>query len=244
MSVPRTQSLTKAIALLQAMARFPRGVSTAELARLTDLPPATAGRLLATLQDAGFAERDDQGWSIGRELARVAHRAEPQRALARRAQPVLADLAAAAKESAMLAVPRGRARVVVVAQADGPRLLGITNWVGRTIQDLHASAAGKLLLADLDDRAVTAWYRRARPAQLTSRTLATAAALLDELARVRTQGWAEINGESEPGLVSVAVPVRDSSGALIAMLGYSGPSERLDRSVLLAPLQRAASILE
>ena len=94
MSVPRTQSLTKAIALLQAMARFPRGVSTAELARLTDLPPATAGRLLATLQDAGFAERDDQGWSIGRELARVAHRAEPQRALARQAQPVLAELAA------------------------------------------------------------------------------------------------------------------------------------------------------
>ena len=47
MSVPRTQSLIRAIALLRAMERFPRGVSTAELARLADLPPATAGRLLA-----------------------------------------------------------------------------------------------------------------------------------------------------------------------------------------------------
>jgi DNA-binding IclR family transcriptional regulator len=244
MSVPRTQSLTKAIALLRAMGRFPRGVTTAELARVTELPPATAGRLLATLQDAGFAERDDEGWSIGRELVRIAQGAEPQRALARRAQPVLAGLAAAAKESAMLGVPRGRARVVVVAQADGPRLLGITNWVGRTIEDLHASAAGKLLLAELDDRAVAAWIRRVRPRELTSRTLSSPGALLEEVARVRDRGWAEIDGESEAGLASVAVPVRDPAGTLVGMIGYSGPSERLDRPALVAPLQRAASTLD
>jgi IclR family pca regulon transcriptional regulator len=243
MSVPRTQSLTRAIALLRAMERFPRGVTTAELARVTELPPATAGRLLATLQDAGFAERDAEGWSIGRELVRIAQRAEPQRALARRAQPVLADLAAAAKESAMLGVPRGRARLVVVAQADGPRLLGITNWVGRTIDELHASAAGKLLLAELDDPAAAAWVRRVKPRRLTSRTLTAPGALLEELARVRDRGWAEIDGESEAGLASVAVPVRDPGGALVGMLGYSGPSERLDRPALVAPLRRAASTL-
>jgi DNA-binding IclR family transcriptional regulator len=243
MSVPRTQSLTRAIALLRAMQHFPRGVTTAELARVTELPPATAGRLLATLEDAGFAERDADGWSVGRELVRIARRAEPQRALARSAQPVLAELAAAASESAMLGVPRGRARVVVIAQADGPRLLGITNWVGRTIADLHASAAGKLLLAELDDRAAVAWIRRTGLRRLTSRTLVAQGALLDELARVRNQGWAEIDGESEPGLASVAVPVRAADGALVGMIGYSGPSERLDRAALVAPLQRAASTL-
>ena len=110
----------------------------------------------------------------------------------------------------MLAVPRGRARLVVVAQADGPRLLGITNWVGRTIDDLHASAAGKLLLAELDDRALAAWIRRAKPRRLTPRTLTAPGALLEELARARDRGWAEIDGESEPGLASVAVPVRDA----------------------------------
>ena len=144
----------------------------------------------------------------------------------------------------MLAVPRGRTRLVVVAQADGPRLLGITNWVGRTIHDLHASAAGKLLLADLDDRAVTRWYRQAKPRSADLPDPRRSGALLDELAHVRTQGWAEIDGESEPGPASVAAPLRDSSGALVAMLGYSGPSERLDRSTLVAPLQRAASTLE
>jgi DNA-binding IclR family transcriptional regulator len=188
MSVPRTRSLIRAIALLRAMERFPRGVTTAQLARVTELPPATAGRLLATHQDAGFVERDAEGWSIGRELVRIAQRAEPQRALARRAQPALAELAATARESAMLGVPRGRARVVIVAQADGPRLLGITNWVGRTIDDLHASAAGKLLLAELDDRAMAAWIRRVKPRRLTARTLSAPSALLEEIARVRDRG--------------------------------------------------------
>jgi DNA-binding IclR family transcriptional regulator len=243
MSVPRTQSLTRAIALLRAMERFPRGVTTAELARVTELPPATAGRLLATLEDAGFAERDDQGWSIGRELVRVAQRAEPQRALARKAQPLLAELAAAAKESAMLGVPRGRARVVVIAQADGPRLLGITNWVGRRIDDLHASSAGKLLLAELDEPAVAAWIHRAKPRRLTPRTLVAPDALIEELARVRDRGWAEIDGESEPGLASVAVPVRDAAGSLAGMIGYSGPSGRLDRGALVSPLRGAAAAL-
>jgi IclR family pca regulon transcriptional regulator len=244
MSVPRTQSLTKAIALLRALEHFPHGVTTAELARVTDLPPATAGRLLATLEDAGFAERGGAGWSIGRELVRIAQRAEPRHSLTRQAQPVLAELAAAAKESAMLGIPRGRTRVVVVAQADGPRLLGITSWVGRPIDDLHASAAGKLLLAESDDRAVAAWMRQAKPRHLTARTITAPRALLAELARVREQGWAEIDGESEPGLASVAVPVRDTDdGRLVGMLGYSGPSDRLDRPALVAPLRRAAAAL-
>lgn len=241
-SVPRTQSLTRALALLSAIERRGHGASTAELARATELAPATAGRLLATLADAGFAVRGAEGWSIGPEVVRLARRADPHRALARRAQPVLEDLAAAAGESAMLAVPRPGPAIEVVAQADGPRLLGLTNWIGRPIP-LHASAAGKLVLAELSDRALSAWIARERPARLTPRTLVGRTRLAKEIARVRAQGWAELDEESEPGLASIAVAVRDHEGALAGMIGYSGPRERLDRRALLAPLQRAAAAL-
>jgi DNA-binding IclR family transcriptional regulator len=224
------------------MERFPRGASTAALARATDLAPATAGRLLATLEDAGFTERGAGGWTVGSELVRLAQRADPHRALARRAQPVLDDLAAGAGESALLAVPRSGPALDIIAQADGPRLLGLTNWVGRAI-DLHASAAGKLVLAELSDRALTAWIVRQRPARLTARTLVTRNDLLTEIRRVRRQGWAEIDEESEPGLASIAVGVRDRDGALAAMIGFSGPRDRLDRRSLLVPLQRAAGLL-
>jgi DNA-binding IclR family transcriptional regulator len=242
MSVPRTQSLSRAIGLLRALERFPNGATTAMLARATGLAPATAGRLLATLEDEQFVERGDAGWTVGRDLVRIAQRADPHRALARRARPMLEHLAAAAGESAMLAIPRPGPGMAIVAQADGPRLLGLANWVGRDI-DLHASAAGKLVLAELDDSALTAWIRRERPRRHTPRTLTRRADLLADLRRVRERGWAEIDGESEPGLASISMPVRDRDGRLVAMPGFSGPADRLNRPALIALLEHAVAEL-
>ena len=130
----------------------------------------------------------------------------------------------------------------MIAQVDGPRLLGLTNWVGRAIE-LHASAAGKLVLAELSGAALDAWIRRERPRRLTDRTIVGRAALHAEIDRVRQRGWAELDGESEIGLSSIAVAVRAADGSLGAILGYSGPSERLDRAALLEPLLRAADRL-
>ncbi len=238
MSVPRTQSLTRAIDLLRAFERFPRGVTTAGLARATDLAPATAARLLATLHDAGFVQRGEGGWMIGAELVRVVSRADPNRGLIQRARPVLERLAADARESALLAVPRAGPAIEIVVQADGPRLLGLTDWVGRRI-DLHASAAGKLVLAELADDDLAAWIKRERPKRLTPNTLTTRAQLMTEIAQVRAQGWAKLDEESEPGLGSIAVPVRETEGALIAIAGFSGPVDRLDYPALLKHLRQA-----
>lgn len=242
MSVPRTQSLTRAIALLRALEHHPHGISTAQLARTADLAPATAGRLLATLHDAGFVDRAHAGWMIGSELVRLTQRANPDRALIRRAQPLLEELAATAGESAMLGVARSGPSLEVIAQADGPRLLGLTHWVGREVE-LHASAAGKLVLAELSEAALDAWIRRERPRRLTDRTIVGRAALRAEVARVRHRGWAELDGESEVGLASIAVAVRQPDGTLGAILGYSGPTQRLDRTALLTPLLHAADRL-
>ena len=142
----------------------------------------------------------------------------------------------------MLGVPRPGHQVRVVAQADGPWLLGPSNWIGRHI-DSHASAAGKLVLAELDDRALAAWVQHTRPARLTPRTLVTYDALRKELHRVRQQGWAAIDEESEPGLASVAVPLRDQSGTIVAMLGFSGAAHRLEPEALIEPLRHAAQTL-
>lgn len=242
MSTPRTQSLTRALALLRALKRFPHGATTATLARTTGLPPATAGRLLATLDDAEFVTRADHGWTVGGEMIRIAARADPHRALRERAQPVLEDLAHAARESAMLAVPRPGPQIEILAQADGPWLLGLTNWVGRSV-DLHASAAGKLVLAELSAGELAAWIRRERPQRLTPQTLTTRAQLTAELAHVRDRDWATLDQESEAGLGSIARAVRAHDGTLTAILGFSGPAERLDYPALLAHLERACDTL-
>lgn len=234
----RTQSLTRAIALLWAAAAHPGGTSTAALARAADLPVATAARLLATLADAGFVERSAtvEGWVLGGELVRLARGADPHLALVDRARPLMERLADAAGESAMLAVPRVPVAVEVLLQIDAPRLLGATNWVGRTFP-LHASASGKVALAELSEASLSAWISRERLERYTQRTITDPAELRAELARVRQRKFAELADELEEGLAAIAAAVRTSDGALAAMIGVSGPSFRLtpERRAELVP---------
>jgi IclR family pca regulon transcriptional regulator len=241
-STPRAQSLTRGLELLCALKRYPHGSTTATLARATGLAPATAGRLLATLDDAEFVTRGRQGWVAGPELHRIVARADPHRVLREKARPMLEELAALGHESVMLVVPLPGPQVEILAQADGPRLLGLTNWVGRRV-DMHASAAGKLVLAELSDSELAAWIRHERPRRLTPYTLTTRRELTAEIQRVREQGWAKLDQESEIGLGSIAYAVRDHDGTLSAIVGYSGPADRLDYPTLLKHLQRGCAIL-
>jgi len=249
--LPRAQSLTRAAALVRAVGAASAsggGATTAALARACGLPVATAARLLATLSDEGFVERtpDGAGWTLGLPLVRLARAADPDRTLVAAGRPVLEDLAAVAGESAALAVARAGPAMDVIAQADGPGLLGVSDWVGREFP-LHASGPGKLVLAGLDAAALRDWVERTRPERFTPRTITSARGLRAELERVRAQGYAELDDELEPGLASLAVTVRGGSGAAVAFIGVSGPSGRLDarrRRALLGPLRTAGQRLQ
>ena len=214
--------------------------STAQLARTCGLPVATAARLLATLSDEGFVERTRDG--AGLPLVRLARAADPDRALVAAARPVLEQLAATVGESAALAVARPGPAMDVIAQADAPGLLGASDWVGRDFP-LHASAPGKLILADLDDAQLAAWVEHRRPERFTARTITTVGRLRAELATIRDQRYAEMHDELEPALASLAVTVHGTHGATLAYVGVSGPSARLDRGrrrALVRPLHTAA----
>jgi DNA-binding IclR family transcriptional regulator len=246
--LPRAQSLTRAAALVRAAGAtaVDGGASTAELARRCGLPVATAARLLATLSDEGFVERttDGGGWTLGLPLVRLARAADPDRALIAAARPLLQALAVEAGESTALAVARPGPTMDVIVQADGPGLLGVSDWVGRVFP-LHASAPGKLILAALDDAALRDWVGHARPERFTPRTITSLRGLRAELARIRAQGYAEMQDELEPSLASLAVPVSaaGSGGAPLALIGVSGPTGRLDagRRRALVPALRATA---
>jgi IclR family transcriptional regulator, acetate operon repressor len=247
-AIQRTQSLVRAIALLRIAAARPEGAPTAALARAADLPVATAARLLATFADAGFVERTaaDDGWVLGRELIRLVSGADPDRVLIARARPLMEELAEATGETAMLAVPRPPAGADVLVQVDTPRFVGATNWVGRPFP-LHASASGKLVLAELSDEALAAWASHQRLERYTDNTITDPAALRAELERVRRRGFAELADELEDGLAAIVVPVRGSEGALVAIVGVSGPSFRLGperRADVLPRIRDAAEKLE
>jgi DNA-binding IclR family transcriptional regulator len=242
--MPRTKSLGRAVELLRTVAARPDGSSASELARASGLPRSTVTRTLRTLADAGLVE-DAGGWVLGYELVRLARAADPYRRLVDVSRPALARLRDETGESALLAVPHGRPGMQIVLQLDPVRHIGVASWVGADVP-LHASAAGKLVLAELDRDELAAWGAATPPERFTKATLADAQALEAELARVRRRDWAELVDELEEGLASLAAAVRAPNGALVAIVGISGPTFRLGRGrrreLLPRVLEAAATV--
>jgi DNA-binding IclR family transcriptional regulator len=245
---PRTQSLARAISLLHAIAERPAGSSASELARAADLPRSTAARTLRTLADHGLVEdtNEEGRWVLGYELVRLARAADPHLRLIDTAQSALGRLRDATGESALLAAPRGRTGMEIVLQLDPERHIGLADWVGADVP-LHASSAGKLVLAELGAGELDDWLGTTPLVSFTEKTITEPQAVREELARVRRQGWAELVDELEEGLASISAPVRSARGSLAAIVGLSGPTFRLTRSrrrELLPAIRATAAAIE
>jgi len=224
---PRTRSLDKAILLLQALVHGP--LSASALGRRTGIPRATVARALWTLADAGLVQETEEGWVLGYELVRLGRAADPDAGLVRIGRPVVASLRDGSGESALLGVPRDAVTLEIVLQLDGPHVLGVTSWVGKDVP-LYASAAGKLMLAELGPECLETWLRETARTRFTARTIVAEADLRREVDTVRRTGFAELVDELEAGLTSLSAPVRNKDGSLAALLGLSGPTTRLNRA--------------
>ena len=146
--------------------------------------------------------------------------------LARLGQPTCQQLAEVVGETVNLAVHDGEA-AINVAQEFGTSSVTTRNWVGRRTP-LHATSAGKVLLAYMSDADRRAFLRRRLP-RYTDSTITEAAALRTELARVVDEGNARSFEELEVGLHAVAVPVWGAGDVVVAALSAAGPAYRLPR---------------
>lgn len=220
------RSVDRAAALLLALGESQGEVGVTELARRLGLHKSTASRLLATLEKRGLVEQDDESgkYRLGLVVIRLAEKAERTLDLRGLGMPELERLARLTHETTGLGVLDGD-NVLTVAQADGPNLIAVGDWTGRTTP-LHCVASGKVLLAALAEREVL-WIVRRGLRAFTERTLVELEPLLEELARVRRRGYATAFGEYEDGMNGVAAPVHDARGNVVAAVYVWGPSFRV-----------------
>jgi DNA-binding IclR family transcriptional regulator len=215
-----TQAIDRAALLVATVVRADEALSFGELHAECGLPKSTTSRLLTALERTELLERNGEGSYVAGPLFWLyATRHDPWDELVRLAQPTLDKVGADTGETVNLSVARGD-RVVQVAQVDSTYLLGTRDWTQVDVP-AHCSSLGKVFLA---------WDVVAPPAHLDRPTAATldAAALRDDLARSRRRGWTTTVDELEVGLSGVAVPVRGQHDELVAALGVSGPTPRLE----------------
>jgi len=240
----RVQSLGRAFAILEEVARHREGISLAELSKLVGLHNSTAFHLAKTLVSLGYIrqERDSKRYRVGLPLFALAASALDEIEMVNIATPVLEELSRETGESSHFAVRMGDA-VVVIARTSGPGAFQLADRVG-VVRPAHCTALGKVILASLSDDQLKRFLQRAELKPSTKNSITEVSALLREIAEVRRTGVAFDEGEFNLEVRCVAVPAMDFTGHIVGAIGISGPIWRESSQALQAKAKavRAAGV--
>ncbi|MCX2963204.1 IclR family transcriptional regulator [Gordonia aquimaris] len=226
MSTESVQVLGKIMRILDSFTPDQPRLTITEIRRITGLPPTTTARLVRTLVDHDLLRRTEDHYSIGLRSLSWTEAATAGSDLLEALGPVLVELRDLSGETSGAYVRRGNSRVAIAVELS-QRSVVYQARVGQ-VMPMHAGAAGKVFMAFSDD------IYRAAVAQEgpdAGGALSDLGALRSECDSIRAQGWAYTQGEREVGLNSLAAPVRDTSGLIIATLAIGGPSLRLSPEV-------------
>jgi DNA-binding IclR family transcriptional regulator len=220
-----TQAVDRAAQLVSTVVHADAPLTFAELQEASGLAKSTTSRMLTALERTGLVERDAAGSYVAGSLFWLyAARHDPWEELVRLARPAMERIGDATSETVHLSVTRGE-KVVQVAQVDSRYLLGTRDWTEIEVP-AHTSALGKVFYA---------WGALPVPdgplEALTDDTLTTPESLRRDGIATRRRGWAVTQDELEVGLTGIAVPVQGPRGDVVAALGISGPTARLDERI-------------
>lgn len=219
---PSILVMEKAVRVLDCFSPDHTRLSLSDLRRLTGMPNSTVARLVRTLVASDLLQKTGDDYTVGLRVLSWAAAASAGSDLLVAADPVAAHLRDVIGETAAVQIRRGTTRVSVIVKLS-TRSIIYRGDVGQ-LMPMHAGAAGKVIMAH-DERVLNAVL-----VDLADKALGESRIALDrQLEFVRAHGWLLTEEERESGLNSLAAPVFDRTGAVVAAIGVGGPSYRLDR---------------
>jgi IclR family transcriptional regulator, pca regulon regulatory protein len=251
-AAPRTrstdfvQSLERGLAVIRAFDGDHAELSLSDVARTTGLPRAAARRFLLTLVDLGYVRTDGKLFALRPRILELGYAYLSSIALPDVAQPHMEALVARVHESCSLSV-LDNGDIIYVARVPTRRIMTVAINVG-TRFPAYATSMGRVLLAGLSREDQDDYLAAADLRPLTPKTIHEAGKLRTALDRVASAGFAMVDQELEVGLRSIAVPVHDADGSVVAALNVSmhvgrGSADAARRE-LLPQLRETAGAIE
>lgn len=236
------QSFARGLEVIRSFSAAAPQQTLSEVAARTGLTRAGARRILLTLQTLGYVDSDGKHFRLTARILDLGFAYLSSLPIWNLAEPVMEALVDEVKESSSAAVLEGT-DIVYVLRVPTHKIMSIGLGVGSRLP-AYCTSMGRVLLAGLDDEEVLRRLKTARPRALTKHTVTDVDTLLTKVQQVRRQGWSLVNQELEEGLISLAAPITDRGGRIIAALNLSGQANRTNTKVaqetLLPALQRAA----
>jgi IclR family pca regulon transcriptional regulator len=236
------QSLVRGLDVIRAFSRHAPRMTLSDVARRTGLTRAAARRFLLTLVAEHYAETDGKHFTLRPKVLDLGFAYLSSMSLWEVALPIMREVVEAAKESCSTSVLDGL-DIVYVARVPTQRVMTISLSVGSRLP-AHVTSMGRVLLAGLDPADLEERLARLQPERLTDKTITDRRRLRERIAEVREQGWAIVDQELELGLRSIAVPIVNRTGTVIAALNIGCHAGRVSIDDMLTrflpPLQAAS----
>lgn len=220
----RAQSLTKGLSILQSFSAGQPRMTLTEVATTTGLNKATARRFLLSLLDLGFLRQDGRYFSLTPKVLTLGFNYLSTLPWWQFALPVMEQVARELQEACSAGV-RSENELVFVARVPGPRVMSVNLGAGRPVP-LHIAAMGRVLMSELSDAELDAYFATASLGRFTPVSLTDPEAIRATLRETRQTGYAIVDQELDVGFRSIAVAIRNHTGAAVASLGVSAHIEQ------------------
>jgi IclR family transcriptional regulator, pca regulon regulatory protein len=230
-------AFARGLSVMTAFSGQNRPMTLSDVARIVELPRATVRRCLLTLQTLHYVESDGRYFSLAPQILMLARAYLSSSILPRVAQPFLERVSESTGESCSVSILHG-ADVIYIARSGRRRMASLHRDVG-THLPAFCTSMGRILLAALPPKELDKFLVTARFERFTPRTVMEPGALRDIIATVAHDGFCEVNQEFEVDLRSIAVPVRNTAGTIVAAVNVSTNAGRTTRKHLRGPILSA-----
>jgi IclR family pca regulon transcriptional regulator len=236
------QGLERGLAVIRAFSADTPSLTLSEVARDVGITPATARRILLTLENLGYVRSDGRRFALTPRVLALGWAYLSSLDLGDIAGPFMEELSAKTRESCSIAT-LDLPDIVYVARVPTSRIMTVALGVGARLP-AYVTSMGRVLLAGLPADELDSYLARLVPEQLTDRTVTSADELREVISRAAADGYALVDQELELGLRSIAVPIMDARGRPVAALNVSAHASRSTRASLcndvLTPLRECA----
>ena len=226
-AIAQVQSLTRALSILEAVAKAERGLTLTDVAQRGQLPPSTAHRLLTTLEKMGYVyQAGDLGlWYVGLQAFTVGSSFLASREWVAQSHPYMRRLMEQSGETANLAI-LDSTDAVFIDQVQCRETMRTIVKLGSRVP-LHASGVGKAIFAALPDEQIDAIVKVKGLPRITEHTITAPETMWSALRVIRQRGWSFDDEEHLPGTRCVAAPIYDEHAESLGAISIAGPSSRL-----------------
>src|SRR5258706_1664171 len=240
-------SLARGIAVIRGFTQQKRRLTISQLSQRTGIPRAAVRRCLYTLAQLGYVNASEgKDFTLSPRILSLGHAYLSSTPMSSAAQPLLDRVSDVLHESSSIALLEGDEILYVARSSTNRRIMSVDLGLGTRLP-AYCTSMGRVLLAYLAPAEQDAYLERVRIIRYTPRTITAPDKLRRELDGVRRAGYAIVDQELEIGLRSIAVPVRDHTGAVVAAMNIGTHASRVSLAAMektfLRELSSAASEL-